>query len=156
MITKELIDTQLGAILAALGKPVCNAALWTQELGANAPTEAEILAKKAELDAQAEAAKQKSALVLAYEAAIEQGFTIPGTNIVMSVAPSSRAVLNDYASHLARKFDVDEITLQTPVQVVDKDDAVHVIEYEDFLAMLLPLGDRCLEVYFLGKQAGAI
>ena len=55
MITKELINTQLGAILAELGKPVCNAAQWQEELGDNAPTEAAILAKKAEIDARVSA-----------------------------------------------------------------------------------------------------
>jgi hypothetical protein len=51
MITKELINTELGAILAELGTPVCNAAMWREELGDNAPTEEAILTKKAELEA---------------------------------------------------------------------------------------------------------
>lgn len=52
MINQELIETDLGFILASLGKPVINAAKWQEELGDSAPTEQEILAKKAEIDAQ--------------------------------------------------------------------------------------------------------
>jgi hypothetical protein len=43
MITQSHIETVLGLALANLGHPVCNAALWKEELGDTAPDEATIV-----------------------------------------------------------------------------------------------------------------
>ena len=59
-LSKELIDSDLGLVLHALGKPVKNAGKWQEELGNTAPSEAEILAKHAEIVAQREVLKASS------------------------------------------------------------------------------------------------
>lgn len=151
MITQELIATELGSILASMGKPVCNAAKWQQELGANAPTEAEILAKKAELDAAKASVTTDKAI---YEAAIAAGFNVPDSSIVLSVSQSSIRILNDYATHLDRMFQAGLIEATTLIDICDKDDAWHKVSYQDFIDILIPIGQRALEVYQLGKKAG--
>jgi hypothetical protein len=91
-----------------------------------------------------------------YEQAIAEGFTIPNTNIVMSVSPKSVTTLNNYATHLDRKFQAGDIDANTLVEIVDKDDGKHKISYQDFVDMLIPLGDRALVVDFIGRSAGVV
>jgi hypothetical protein len=43
MITQSHIETVLGTALSNLGHPICNAALWKEELGGTAPDEAVIV-----------------------------------------------------------------------------------------------------------------
>lgn len=145
MIPQELIDTDLGIVLAALGKPVRNAALWREILGENAPTEEAILAKwdqwKAERQAQKEAADS-------YNAVLSQGYDT-GLGFKLSIGEASQTRMDLYAAHLDRKAAAGQVSDSTMIPIVDKDDVVHSISYSQFKTLLIPFGDTCQGAYFL-------
>lgn len=110
------------------------------------PTQEQYDAAKASLEQKRAAQIQARN---AYQAALDQGYTIPGTNIVLSVSEKALTNFNSLASHLERKFAKNEITNSTIIPIPDKDGVIHPISYEDFDDMLIPYGDRCNEVFFM-------
>lgn len=110
------------------------------------PTQAQYDAAKVSLEQKRAAQAQARS---AYQTALDQGYTIPGTNIVLSVSEKALTNFNSLASHLERKFSKNEITNATMIPIPDKDGAIHLISYEDFDDMLITYGDRCNEVFFM-------
>lgn len=117
MITQELINTELGAILADMGHPVCNAALYKQELKDACPTDEAILVKKAERDLA------KAVLAAGHDTGL--GFSI-------GVTESDKLTFTTLATKLAI-----ENTLDTAdVEITDVNNTKQTITYAQFKTIM--------------------
>lgn len=113
MITQELINTELGAILADMGYPVCNAARYKEELGERCPSDEDILIKKAQRDLD------KAILTAGYNTGL--GFSINITD-------------NDKLTFtkLATKLSIDNTKDTDNVEISDIHNVKHLITYAQF------------------------
>ena len=122
MISQELINSRLQLILLRLGKTVINAALFREELGADCPTDEEILAEDAKY-LQEEADKK------AHENEVNSGFDT-GLDFRIGLDDESQAWMTQTkVSCISLKY-----TAATPIDIPDIDGNWHTILYSDLNA----------------------
>lgn len=94
---------------------------------------------------------QKAFQKTAFQNALDEGFEVK-SGIIISVSDKSRANFNDLAIHLEREFKASNITLETLIDIPDKNGDERKISYSEFLGMLIPYGRLCRHVYKLNPE----
>lgn len=137
MISKDLINSRLGIVLSRLGKPVCNAALYKEELGVNCPTDQEILAEYVKYLEEVEADKNK---LIAYNAALSEGFDT-GLGFNLSVTEYAQTRFSVLMTGLRNLSPSNE----TVIKIWDKDKVEQKITYAQFKAIMQGYTLHCME-----------
>jgi hypothetical protein len=150
MLSTQFINSELGYVLNKMGFPVCNAALWKQELGENAPTEQEILDKKAELDAikeeQAEALDLEKQKEAQYSAWVAQGFDT-GLGYKLRVSDSDQ---NKYANLVTGNL-LENTPESTVFDIEALDDTKIKLTWGELKPILIAYKNYCYSSWKAGK-----
>lgn len=143
MISKELINSDLGFVLNELGYKTSNAALWNP--GDGGITEQQVLDKWEEI--KKERADFKSAQQI-YDAALSAGFDT-GLGFKLSITSESAGLISMYKSTLQDEEAASNINDSTSIPLVTQDETVVTISYKKFKELLIPFGRACRQAYFL-------
>lgn len=142
MISKELINSRLQLILSRLGKTVTNSALFREELGADCPTDEEILAEDQKY--LTEQNEKKSKLDI-YNTALSNGFDT-GKGYSLSVASKSFHTMNAYIDWIKDMVVARQFTDDTVLYLQDNKGVKHPEKVSFIIGIKLAYGAKCLEV----------
>jgi|GWRWMinimDraft_5_1066013.scaffolds.fasta_scaffold25051_2 hypothetical protein len=150
MISQELIDSRLQVILSRIGKKVTNSALFREELGADCPSDEEILAEDAiylaEESAKAQSIQTEKQKESAYLAWVSQGFDT-GLGYKIRVADADQVAFDKIDGQLNRKG----VPLTYIIKIEAMDGTIKALTYAQFKMIMVAYGDYCYNSWKASK-----